>query len=550
MAKATIILSLLLSCFITHAQNKYRVYFTDKQTTFNPNTYFDAKAIERRQHNGLSLADSTDFPVNPNYINAVTVLADSTRPESRWFNCMSVFTDEVRINQIKALPFVKQVEQLDIVPNHAFTSIDFDTTISKNQMELLVRQVNMMEGDSFIVKGIDGKGIRIAILDAGFPTVDTSPVFEHIRKDNRIIATYDFARKKEDVYAYNIHGAMVMACIGGKINGKNVGLATGSSFLLARTETPGYEMYSEEEYWLAAVEWADKNGADIINSSLGYTNELYFRSQMDGRQTIIAKAATMAVKKGILVVNAAGNEGTDDWRIVASPGDADSVLTVGGINPETGYHSEFSSFGPNRKFNLKPNVCGAGTALTVTRTGMGVSYGTSFASPLVAGFAACAWQTDSTLTNVDLFKRIEQSGNLYPYYDYAHGYGIPQAMAFLNDTAKAPKSFDVTIADGELTMVILPEFFTPKPEFAPPSSRGPRSGFSNLNYVPQKEGWDDRDSYVYYHVARPDSVLLKYYVELAYSTSPVKVSQVSIPEGGYLRIYYKGYTFEYQRPVK
>lgn len=503
-------------------QNKYRVYFKNKQTTFNPYTYFDQKAIDRRLKLGLPLTDSTDFPVNETYVDAVNALVDSSRIPSRWFNCMAVFTNPTQAAKISGLPFVAKVQKLDAWENRPLLSKGFDTTVSKNNLKLLGIQIDMMAGNSFIEKGIDGKGVRIAVFDAGFPTVDKSPVFKHLRDENKIIATYDFGRKNEFVYGYYSHGTMVLACVAGKINGKNIGLATGAEFLLARTENPGYEVYPEEENWLAAAEWADKNGADIINSSLGYTNDLYFKNQMDGRHSIIARAATMAVKKGILVVNAAGNEGDVDWKIVASPGDADSVLTVGAINPYTGYQSSFSSYGPNKNFKLKPNVSAAGTVATAGKYILIESSGTSFASPLVAGFAACALQLNKNWTNLDLYTNIEKSAKLYPYFDYAHGYGVPQATYFVDSAKTITPTFEVNIQNGDLMVEV-----------------------DTLNFNP---AWPEQERLLYYHVENSKGYLKKYYLIAVEESSPLTIKSDEVLPGEILRIHYRGYTYQYTKP--
>ncbi|UPT66772.1 MAG: S8 family serine peptidase [Sphingobacteriales bacterium JAD_PAG50586_3] len=530
-AYCTIVLIALLYSGFVSAQSKFRVYFKDKQTEFNPFTYFDAKAIDRRVKSGLSLTDSTDFPVNQSYINQVSALADSARPASRWFNCISVFTDAKRAADIAKLPFVKLVQQL--LPDYPqpLCSYDFDTTIKVKNLKLMDAQLNMLGAAKFKDKGIDGKGIRIAILDAGFPTVDKNPAFEHIRNDKRIIATYDFCKNRESVYDFNSHGTMVMACIGGRLNGQNIGLATGADFLLARTESPGYEIYSEEEYWLAGAEWADKNGADIINSSLGYTNDLYFRHQMDGRHSIIAKAATMAVKKGILVVNAAGNEGDGNWKIVASPADADSVLTVGGVDPYRQYHSNFSSYGPNRNLKMKPNVSAAGTVATMGERSVTVASGTSFASPLTAGFAACAWQLNKDWKNTDLFDKIQQSASLYPYFDYAHGYGIPQAGFFIDTVKSIAPTFTVS----------LPTQGT--------DSTGNYSGINvKIDSLHFNVDWKLKDRLLFYHIENTKGYLDRYYVIEVEEENPLYVDSNELKKGEMLRIHYRGYTFEYKQP--
>ncbi len=404
--------------------------FTNKQnSTFNPYTYFDQKAIDRRIKTGISLYDSTDFPVNTHYINEVSDLVDSTNIITRWFNGISVIATDEQIAEVEKLSFVRKIQ-----PIYLQTYItSYDTFLTESDSNLIRRQLEIMQGQKFIDNGITGKGVRIAIFDAGFPNADNNPVFAHLRKNNQIIKTYDFAKKKDYVYKFNHHGTMTFSCIAGMTNGMNIGLATGAEFLLARTEI-ATEPFSEEENWLAAAEWADKNGADIISSSLGYTVPRYFQYQMDGT-TFVAKAATMASDKGILVVNAMGNDGDASWKVVGTPADAPKVLSVGGVDPETCIHINFSSFGPTADGHLKPELCASGKGLVASTNDLTVAYGTSFATPFITGFAACALQTNDTLTNMQLKEELIKSANLYPYFDYAHGYGIPQAGYFTD----APK---------------------------------------------------------------------------------------------------------------
>lgn len=439
--------NLLLFIFIaiinlnSFSQDKYWVFLKNKNTTFNPYKYFDIKAIERREKNNISLYDSLDFPINPKYKKNILNIVDSINSETRWFNALSVYADIDQINKIKNLPFVSHIKP--IKSTSYLAEYKFDTVSDGEINTLRKQQLEVMGGDYFAKNHITGKGVRIAIFDGGFPTVDVNPAFDHVRKNNRIIKTYDFTKKRENVYYSISHGTMVMSNICGIINGKKLGLATDAEFLLAKTEVKS-EPFSEEENWLAAVEWADKNGADIINSSLGYTYQRYFPWDMNGT-SLVAQAANIAARKGILVVNAAGNEGdTKNWKHLGTPADADSALTVGGISPETLTHINFSSYGPTSDKRLKPNVCAFGKAIVAGKNKLMIEYGTSFASPLVAGFAACAKQIKPNLTNMQLFKEIEQSGNLYPYFDYAHGYGVPQAKYFTNNerNSSTKKSFN------------------------------------------------------------------------------------------------------------
>ncbi len=499
--------------------NKYMVFFKDKKnTTFNPYQYFNAKALERRIKQGIPLSDSSDFPVNEVYIKTVSALADSISYSSRWFNSLTVFADENKLQKITDLPFVKGFEQLST--QLILTGNDkgeYNITLNKDELKLLQKQTERLGISAFRSNGFNGQGLRIAIFDAGFPSVDVNPCFEHIRKENRIIKTFDFGKKRDNVYAFNSHGTNVFSCIAGMVDSIPIGLATGAEFLLARTENAMYEPYGEEENWLAAVEWADKNGADIINSSLGYTVHRYFREDMNGKISLIARAANMAARKGILVVNAAGNEGESGWKFIGTPADADSVLSIGGIDPETDIHSSFSSFGPTADKRLKPNVSAYGSVIAAGKFGLVNTQGTSFASPLVAGFAACAWQSNRNLTNMELFHEIEKSATLFPYFDYAHGYGIPQAEYFINGKNNNEPTFDIATEGKLITVTIRDEAFSGNPS----------------------------DKF-YYHILNEEGTIDEYFVLKATEKQVLKIDSYQYDSGKKLVLFYKGYKSEYQ----
>ncbi len=441
--------------FKSFSQATYRVFFKDKNgTEYNPYHYLHPKAIERRIIHGLNLCDSSDFPVNENYYIAVSNLADSIKGISRWMNAMFIYASEQNILLINKFPYVKNIEAISPVnKNNIYCSkpqYNFDTLLTEKQNYLLVSQLDRMNGKLLKENNLDGKGVRIAILDVGFKTYETNLAFKHIRERNGIIATYDFVKKRTNTNLGMLHGTNVMSCIAGKTENYQIGLATGAEFLLARTESYT-EFFSEEENWLMAAEWADKNGVDIINSSLGYTGPRYLPENMDGKTAFVSKAAQLAVDKGILVVSSAGNEGTGKWKRIAAPGDAAGVLTVGGIDPYTGIHSDFSSFGPSWDKRLKPEVCAYGTAIVSSRTGLVISEGTSFSSPLVAGFAACLKQRYPLLKNTELKELICRSGDLWPYFDYAHGYGVPQPYFLFKDTIENKPTLSIIEDNDELT---------------------------------------------------------------------------------------------------
>lgn len=435
---------------MANAQNAYWVFFTDKHnTTFDPYSYFDAKAIERYQINYADLYDITNYPVNQKYEHAVTAATTEFIGESRWLNAVAVTATEEQIAFVKELPFVARVQEIASEANATQAPVYTQTTA----LDPHIKQVSLMQGEKFLQKNINGKGVRIAVFDGGFPDVDTHPAFKHLRDNHQIIKTWNFANKKENVYGYNSHGRMVLSCIAGIMNDTTMlGLAPGAEFLLARTEVEA-EKKKEEVWWVQALEWADQNGASIVSSSLGYGKELHNLKDMNGT-SIVAKGAATAMSKGILVCTAMGNEGDDgSWKMLVTPADADGVLSVGAVNALDNRES-YSSFGPTADGRRKPNVVACGNDMVAMGKGnFAYAQGTSFATPMVSGFAACVKQMHPEWTTAQLLEEIEKSGNHYPYYDYAFGYGVPQAGYFTDGKKASVHAFDLTEDDNYLYLI-------------------------------------------------------------------------------------------------
>lgn len=480
MKKTNLIISVLaisLNLFfggVLKAQSHYWVMLTDKEgSNFDPYSYFDSKAIERYQQTDANLYDISNYPVSDNYVSSIRAIFDdpdnAVFGESRWFNAVAVTANDEQIEAIRRLPFVKATVALCNNMQMAATTAEVNTSAPAFKEEkpkvTLTPQLVRMGGEAFRAHNIDGSGVRIAVFDAGFPEVNTHNAFKHLRDNHRIIKTWNFPNKKENVYGWNSHGTMTLSCIAGKTGTEDLGLATGAEFLLARTEVES-EPFKEEVWWQMAVEWADKNGAQIISSSLGYGKDRYYTKDMNG-QSYVAKAANMAARKGILVCNSAGNEGSDNhWLTIITPSDADSVLCVGGITHSlSDYdHISFSSYGPSADGRQKPNVCAFGHAYTAATGGKDDYHyvdGTSFSCPLVAGFAACALQSHPELSAMQLFHEIEKSADLYPYCDYTFGYGVPQADYFVGTKGNVEPSFRFETVDNTLRIVPILTTYSP-----------------------------------------------------------------------------------------
>lgn len=450
---------LLVSCFTVvstfgraGSAIKYAVYFKDKANSpysiQNPSQFLSERAIERRNKAGIKITEQ-DLPVNPQYIFQVTALGLKYYAKSSWNNWIIVGTDDNGMDKkIKALPFVKNV--VEIYNKKTAKTDVFSMMLEKMETKenkstqgdnlqalpywdygISYTQVNMLGIDYMHAKGYNGAGKIIAVLDGGFFKVNELGPFASIRNNNQILGTWDFVMNEESVYEDITHGMSVLSCIAGVKQGELIGTGPGASFFLLRSEDAATETIAEEYNWEAAAIWADSAGADIINSSLGYTqfdNGIgnYTYADLNGNTGIATRAADIAASKGILVVNSAGNEGNSPWYYIGVPADGDSVLAIGAVDRERKI-AGFSSHGPSSDGRVKPNVCavGAGTMVCNGAGNIAPSNGTSFSGPLIAGAAATLWSANPDKTNMQIFDAIQRSAHKYNNPDNEYGYGIP-----------------------------------------------------------------------------------------------------------------------------
>lgn len=422
----------------------YRVQFTDKNNSpfsiDKPEEFLSKRALERRKAMNIKI-DQTDIPVVQSYLNKLNSMGATVYNCSRWFNTATVFvTDTLIIPQIKALPFVSEVvktkpyskqnaikEKAKIAINAANTN----NTSSKIDYGKGENQAKMINIDYLHSQGYKGEGIVIAILDAGFYNVNTLAMFDSLRNDGRLLGYKDFVLPNNNLFKESTHGMSVASTIVGNMPGKLVGTAPKASVWLLRSEDANSEFIVEEDNWIAAAEFADSVGADVINSSLGYTTfddpaQDHTYSELDGNTTRAARGADMAAAKGIIVCNSAGNSGNGYWHYIGTPADADSIICVGAVD-ENREIASFSSYGPSSDGQIKPTVCAQGknTVVVSSSGNITISNGTSFSSPVMAGAVACLLQANRDKTNMQIIEAVKKSANQYNNPDTAYGYGIP-----------------------------------------------------------------------------------------------------------------------------
>ncbi|GGC00042.1 S8 family peptidase [Dyadobacter sediminis] len=441
-----------LISFHSFAQSnpRYLVLYKDKInspfSTDKPSDFLSERAIMRRTRQNIALT-TRDFPVNPAYVTAVKQTGAAIVFSSRWFNGSVVEASVAQLEAIKKLPFYKGIELNLPVANlnsksegveriHAGSrKLETEEDLDYGSMNA---QLALMQVAQHHQKGYHGENMLIAVMDNGFNSGDKVGFLKPLRDENRIVDTYDFMARESNVYNDGSHGLNVLSTMAAYLPGTMIGAAFKASYALYRSENDYIESPYEEITWLMAAERADSIGADVINTSLGYSyfdNEFnrpeynYTYADMDGKTTIISRAARFATRTGMLVVCAAGNEGDNAWHYIAAPADVDSVLTVGATNYERSY-APLSSVGPNAAGQQKPDVAAVGLQAVAGNTAGNVSglNGTSLASPQIAGLCAILWQAYPQLTAQEIIKVVKMSGHQATAPDNLLGYGVPDLV--------------------------------------------------------------------------------------------------------------------------
>lgn len=426
---------------------KYRISLKDKAATEyslkKPEKYLSAKAIERRRKQNLPI-DSTDLPVCRKYIDEIRKQGVKIVVTGKWDNFVTVScNDTTLIDRIAALPFVLSTEKVWISPGAGKPSMATERDSVLNQPTIhsdsiygrAITQIQMSNGDKLHEAGFKGQGMTIAVIDAGFHNVDKITAMQNIR----ILGTKDFVNQQADIFAESSHGMSVLSCIGMNRPDIMTGTAPEASFWLLRSEDEYSEHLVEQDYWSAAVEFADSVGVDVINTSLGYysfddKSKNYKYRDLDGRHALMSRQASHIADKGMILVCSAGNSGAGSWKKITPSGDADNVLTVGAIDKRA-VLATFSSVGNTADHRVKPDVVAVGVGSDVIRTdgNQGRANGTSFSSPIMCGMVTCLWQACPTLTAKEVIELVRRSGDRAGFPDNIYGYGVPDMWKAYND---------------------------------------------------------------------------------------------------------------------
>ena len=416
----------------------YFVSFTDKPEKTAPQ--LSPRAVEQRQKWGIQ-TDQMDYPVSPMYMDSLRHMGVKIYHKSRWFNGVTCeLNDETMVAKVSDLGFVTSVEMT------RDNSAPIFGIQKRSMLRSLLAEDRRSIGDytdeqlalynllPLHEAGFEGQGILMTICDGGFTNANTMSAF----RQSQELGHFDFTDDGDDFYGWSgIHGTECLSTISGIKDGF-YGAATQADYYLMRSEEVKNDRESPKEMdnLVAALEKADSLGVNVFSVSLGYAMfdnaawTLNKDTDLDGKHTRCSRAATIAARKGMLVVVAAGNYGDHEWHYITVPADADSILTVGAVDTDS-LMAGFSSYGPSTDRRIKPEVCAVGVQSTLIYPDESICWanGTSFATPLMAGLAASLWSALPDENAMQIRARILRSAHRYGHPDRRNqmGYGIPDA---------------------------------------------------------------------------------------------------------------------------
>lgn len=417
---------------------RFRLYLNDKgcddDAITKPELFLSEAAVARREKQGIKI-DYSDLPFNPRVLSDIENKGVRIVAKSKWLQTVVVETsDSAAVEKLANNPLVDSVRFVwrgeAARPLSEREGHDIEYPISEPEMKDFYGvgglNIDMLNGRKLHKKGFKGKGMAIAVIDAGFKNADLMEFFDNLN----IAGTYNAQNPDETVFNGDEHGTKVLSCIAVNKPHYFVGTAPDAEYWLMKSEDMRSEYPVEEDYWIAAAEFADSVGVDVITSSLGYykydEGPNYRHEDLNGKTALISRAATLVAEKGILIFTSAGNEGGGVWEKITFPADADKVVTVGSVDVRKN-RSVFSSSGYSADGRVKPDIVALGTNCNVIDEDGKVrtASGTSFSTPIMAGLGACLWQALPWLGCQDIVRLLHEYSSEADKPNPEKGYGIP-----------------------------------------------------------------------------------------------------------------------------
>jgi len=432
-----------------YAQCRTWVFLSDKPANHTAieslrDTY-DPHATARRmaRRSDPHLFDARDLPVGADRVAALSATGATIAVESRWLNAVSVDATQAQLAAIAQLPFVTGLQPVRTGPRTRTMTPALRATQTYGSRDFYGRatsqtaQVNL---GALHAAGYTGEGVRVAVLDTGFRYDHT--VFASVQHPLTIIAERDFINNDPDSGPDPAdhpdqfhHGTLILGVLASYQPGELVGGAFGASYILCKTENVASETPVEEDYYVAALEFAEFHGADVVTSSLSYT-DWYTQPDMDGITAVTSVAVNIATANGVHCCTAAGNDGNDAdpaTSRLGAPADALQVITCGAVW-ESGDITWFSTDGPTADGRVKPELLARGyqtaTIWYDDTTSFAAASGTSLSTPVIASVVACLTQAHPEWTPAQMRAALfatASDGAADPLF--VRGYGIANAFA-------------------------------------------------------------------------------------------------------------------------
>lgn len=400
---------------------------------------------------GEDVVTEGDLSVAREYLDAVAATGAEFRRESRWLNAASFNATAEQIAAIENLPFVVGLDLVAqftkrpvVLSDDDLAAIEqarADASADKNIKWSLdyggsLEQAEMINVPPVHEMKLTGHGVIIGVMDTGFE-------FDHESMQLvDVIAAYDFINNDSDVSDGVLdpegqaqHGTETLSLLAGFKEGSLIGMAHKASFILAKTEELDRETPQEEDNFIAALEWMEGMGVDVVSSHVGYVDWYNF-NDLDGMTASITIACDMASSLGVCVVTAAGNlNGEIGLPPLMAPADGRHVITVGSVSLD-GVVASSSSRGPTFDGRIKPDVMALGFGPVVGSWYADWVYpnvsGTSYATAQVAGVVALMLEANPGLNPWEVREALRTTGSRANFPDNDYGWGIIDAKAAVN----------------------------------------------------------------------------------------------------------------------